>query len=98
MSDIVSYRFDVLGAFDAGEDRHPQIVIMEIAPGATNLVPESIADCWTFEAPRIASPPPYVESLPLARRAHGTPMPGFSTIEDLAELQRSGKLRGIEIP
>lgn len=41
-------RYDLIGASYAGENHHPQTVIRRWCPDAFALVPQSVADCWTF--------------------------------------------------
>jgi hypothetical protein len=60
MADQRLYRFEMWSAFDAGEKRHPERVIREVAPDATNLMPVTIADCWMFRAKEIKNPPPFI--------------------------------------
>lgn len=54
------YRFDMNTAYQIGERRHPQKVILELAPDATDLEGVPIGDCWMFRAAAIAHPPSYV--------------------------------------
>lgn len=44
------YRYCMRTAADHGEIRHPQLVIREHFPEATDFEPVSIADCWMFNA------------------------------------------------
>ena len=58
---VYRYRFDMFGAMMAGETRHPQIVIRELAPRASDFEPVTISDCWLFSAPPIDDLPPFIE-------------------------------------
>lgn len=46
----MKYIYDMAAAEDAGEHRHPQLVIRELFPDAHNFVPQSLFDSWWFEA------------------------------------------------
>lgn len=59
----MKYRYCMNSATDAGETRHPQIVIRELAPDATELEPVPIADCWLFVANEIKNCPGFVVRL-----------------------------------
>lgn len=61
---MTAWRYSMNSAFDAGEKRHPQLVILEHFPDATNLEPVSIADCWLFEAEKKGPVPDYFVELP----------------------------------
>jgi hypothetical protein len=51
------YRLD-LHYLDSREDtRHPQLVIEAYAVNPRNLQPESLGDCWLFEADGLQNPP-----------------------------------------
>jgi hypothetical protein len=54
------YRYEIHSADDAGERRHPAVVIRDLAPDATELEGRPIGDCWFFLAAEIANPPPFV--------------------------------------
>jgi hypothetical protein len=55
---MTRYRYCMNTAFDAGEKRHPQTVIEEWFPEATELEPVSIADCWLFESGNVRAKAP----------------------------------------
>jgi hypothetical protein len=40
---------------------HPQMVIRARYPDAHNFEPQSMFDCWLFDAPEIAELPPYIQ-------------------------------------
>ena len=44
------FRFSVQGAYESGETRHPQDVILELYPEARYLRGEPVGDCWLFLA------------------------------------------------
>lgn len=46
----VLYRYSLQSADDAGEKRHPQLVILEHFPDATEMEGHAIGDCWLFKA------------------------------------------------
>lgn len=54
------YRYDCIGSSQAGEHRHPQVVIRELAPDANCMEGVPIGDCWLFCARPIAKLPNYV--------------------------------------
>lgn len=54
------YRFDMIGAYQAGATDRPQVEIRRIAPDADRFEPKPIGDCWDFSASEIESPPGYV--------------------------------------
>lgn len=60
----VKYRFDMRGAYEAGEHRHPEIVIREWFGDAENLEPVTIADCWMFNAAQRLDAPGYFSEVP----------------------------------
>jgi hypothetical protein len=74
MTDRRRYNLSVDGKFDAGDMRHPQEIILAIAPDATGLEAHAFADCWLFEAERIANLPAFVTDITgvadAAKRAH----------------------------
>lgn len=57
------YRYDVIGAYEAGEKRHPQIAIRELYPTVIEFHPAPIGDCWLFTAgiSSFDEPPAYIE-------------------------------------
>lgn len=55
------YRYYIPAADTAGETRHPQKVIRELAPDAHDFQPAPIGDCWLFEASEIQNLPAYIE-------------------------------------
>ncbi len=57
---MAKYRYDSIGAFYAKDNRHPQVVIREVAPLASKLEAHAFADCWLFDAPEIANPPEFI--------------------------------------
>jgi hypothetical protein len=57
------YRYSLWAASEAGENRHPQLVILELAPDAHDFHPAPIGDCWLFTAKYINWLPSYVELL-----------------------------------
>jgi hypothetical protein len=65
----VKYRYSCQSANEAGEHRHPQKVILEIAPGAHNFEPESVADCWFFESVASFDLPAFITAMPEATPA-----------------------------
>jgi hypothetical protein len=60
----VLYRYQLQTADEAGEKRHPQIVIREHFPDAHDLEPHSIGDCWLFKAAKRKAPAFFVEVEP----------------------------------
>lgn len=64
MADVRRYRYELYSADDAGERRHPETVIREVAPDAFDLMPVSIADCWMFRAKEIVNLPPFIVEVP----------------------------------
>jgi hypothetical protein len=54
------YRFDMITAHQRGESRHPEVVIRELAPDATDFEPVPVADCWVFRASAIQNPPEWI--------------------------------------
>jgi hypothetical protein len=46
----VLYRYSLQSADEAGEKRHPQLVIHEHFPDATEMEGHAIGDCWLFKA------------------------------------------------
>lgn len=52
------YRFDMIGAHYAGENAHPQLVILRYAPDAFDFEPVSISDCWLFRTKQPIEPLP----------------------------------------
>jgi hypothetical protein len=44
----VNLHFCMYGAYDAGEQRHPQNVMRDLGITYLYAVPQSIADCWQF--------------------------------------------------
>lgn len=56
MADFMNVRFDMIGAYMAGEHGHPQKVMEEHGFHVTKGDPISIADCWIFQIV-----PPYPE-------------------------------------
>lgn len=46
----VLYRYSLQSADEAGENRHPQLVILEYFPDATEMDGHAIGDCWLFKA------------------------------------------------
>jgi hypothetical protein len=56
------YRYDLQGADEAGERRHPQIAILEHFPDADHFEPMLVGSCWLFEAsPREGAPAFFVK-------------------------------------
>ncbi|TAL29007.1 MAG: hypothetical protein EPN98_21430 [Phenylobacterium sp.] len=91
------YRFDMRGAHEAGELRHPQIVILAWFPDASDLEPVSIADCWLFASESVRpDAPDYFVRLPDDRRdASGSvPVLSFSSI-DLAGVKQGARISEI---
>lgn len=58
---MTRYRYCMHTAQDMGEGRHPETVILEFFPGATDLEPVSVADCWLFESGDIRAKKPMPE-------------------------------------
>lgn len=52
------YIYDLRDASDAGLHGHPETEIKYRWPAATNLTPESLFDCWTFEHEPLPKPLP----------------------------------------
>lgn len=57
----IRYRYSLPAASDAGEQRHPQIVIREIAPDAFDFEPAPIGDCWLFTSDVISPLPSFID-------------------------------------
>ena len=57
------YRFSMQGAYEAGDKRHPQVVILELYPEARDLRGEPIGDCWLFRAFPVYPQKPYIETV-----------------------------------
>jgi hypothetical protein len=57
---MTAFVYDVIGAYNAGETRHPQVVIRELFPDAHSFEPNTIADVWTFRAGDSPLLPPFV--------------------------------------
>ncbi|HVZ88074.1 MAG TPA: hypothetical protein VHG72_13970 [Polyangia bacterium] len=57
----VLYRYEIYSAEDAGERRHPQLVILEHFPDATEMEGHPIGDCWLFRAARREAPAYFAE-------------------------------------
>lgn len=55
------YRLSMQSAYDAGDKRHPELIIRALAPDATDLEPFAIGDCWLFTATEIPLLPACVE-------------------------------------
>jgi hypothetical protein len=58
------HKFDMRGADDAGEKRHPQVAIRELYPDTAKFVPESLFDCWLFLATPRDDAPSFVRVFP----------------------------------
>lgn len=56
----MKYTYDMMGADEAGEHRHPQVVIRELFHDAYHFVPQSLGDCWWFEAGERTLTPDYI--------------------------------------
>lgn len=69
----MKYYYGMQSAHDAGVREHPQADILRFAPDAHEFQPESLGDCWFFEAAEIADLPSYV--LPCDER--GVPRWGY---------------------
>lgn len=65
MIEVRRYRYDMNRATNAGETRHPQLVIRELAPSAFDFEPVTIGDCWLFTSSplELEKLPAYVEDL-----------------------------------
>lgn len=61
------YRYYMPQACEAGETRHPQLVILELAPDAADLEPLCMADAWDFTAQEIEDPPAFIFESPKRR-------------------------------
>jgi hypothetical protein len=61
---LAAYRYYVLSADDAGEQRHPQIVIREHFPDSRNFKPFPAGATWLFEAAPREGVPGYFVRLP----------------------------------
>lgn len=57
----LQYRYSLWTAHAAGEMRHPQVAILELASDADGFHPAPIGDCWLFTAREIKDLPTYVE-------------------------------------
>ena len=63
-------RYNMIDAYNAGEKRHPHLVIKELCAARNakllNAEGVSIADCWLFDVDVPSNPawPVYVERLP----------------------------------
>lgn len=55
------YRYSLQGAYEAGERRHPQVVILEIADNPADFEPAPIGDCWLFTSEMIMPLPSYID-------------------------------------
>lgn len=71
----MKYYYGLQRAFEAGVGIHPQRDILRLAPDAHDFRPESLGDCWFFDAAEIADPPVYI--LPCG--ADGIPLWNFHT-------------------
>lgn len=56
----MKYYYGLQNASEAGVKEHPQAVILRLAPDAHAFRPESLGDCWFFEASKIEVLPSYV--------------------------------------
>jgi hypothetical protein len=56
VSAVALYRYEIPRSDEPGDHRHPEIVIRENFPDATDLEPISIADCWMFRAEERPTP------------------------------------------
>jgi len=61
---LASYRYSLDAATDAGENRHPQIVIREYFPDSCHFEPVPVGSCWLFEAAPREGVPEFFVKLP----------------------------------
>lgn len=52
------YRLELIGAYLAKVDLHPQLIIMWLAPDAFDLEPVPVADAWLFRTTSPIDPLP----------------------------------------
>lgn len=58
---MVRYRYELQTADQAGEKRHPEIVIREHFPDVREMEGHAIGDCWLFEATERDAPSYFVK-------------------------------------
>lgn len=61
---VVRYRYELQTAYEAGENRHPQIVILEHFPDAREMEGHAIGECWLFAATEREAPAYFVKLPP----------------------------------
>jgi len=75
------YYYGMQSAYLAGARQHPQLEILRVAPDAHDWQPETLGDCWFFEAAEIVDPPVYI--LPCGE--DGVPLWDWHTSRSITE-------------